>query len=139
MADQVWLDAVAGGKELWEKTRGVFAEENPDLSYTDLFDTDFSGFSLVKANFKGTDLSGSNFTGADLTGALFNDCDLVGAKFAGAIMEGASFEGAELANADFGGADAPDTTVIPPSVRRARMIEARRQAEADAAAQKKEG
>lgn len=129
MAEQIWLDAIVEGKDAWDKTRTVFPEENPDLSYTDLFEIDFKGWNLTKANFKGTDLSGADFSGADLSGALFNDCDLVGAVFVDATIEGASFEGAEIANANFGGAETPDTTVIPPSVRRQRMIEERKRQE----------
>jgi uncharacterized protein YjbI with pentapeptide repeats len=96
MADQVQLDILLQGVEVWNEWR----EQNP-TTIANLTRTDLSGAlltnanltrallanaSLIEAGLSGADLIGANLNGANLSGANLSKVDLTGANLSGANL-----------------------------------------------------
>jgi len=81
-----------------------------DLSYSHIFQCDFSNVDLrnsliVEATVKNSTFKQANFTNAQLRGCLFSNCNFTGARFIDADLTGACFQNCTLTEAKFDGTD----------------------------------
>ena len=123
MANQLHLDILKQGVEVWNKWRREHAEIRPDfstanlreitLSYADfsyatLQRTDLSGAYLSFAYLRGADLRGANLSSAYLRGAYLGRSDLSSASLMGAVLINTNLEQANLVDCRIYGISAWD-------------------------------
>ncbi len=120
MANQVYLDILRQGVEVWNQWREDKQVIRPDLRKANLERANLKGVNLKRANLEGAilwnacleraNLVRANLIGADLVGVKLNSADLRGAWLGKVNLEEAwlgkaNLEGADLGNADFSGAN----------------------------------
>lgn len=123
MANQLHLDILKQGVEVWNKWRREHAEIRPDFStanlreitlsyadfsYANLQRTDLSGAYLSFADLRGADLRGANLSSAYLRGAYLGRSDLSSASLMGAVLINTNLEQANLVDCRIYGISAWD-------------------------------
>ena len=123
MANQLHLNILKQGVEVWNKWRREHAEIRPDFStanlreitlsyadfsYANLQRTDLSGAYLSFAYLRGADLRGANLSSAYLRGAYLGRSDLSSASLMGAVLINTNLEQANLVDCRIYGISAWD-------------------------------
>ena len=109
MANQLHLDILLQGVEVWNRWR----EQNPGIS------PDLSRADLIGMVLPGVNLAGVNLQGANLRETIFED-----ANFLGADLQGVNLQQAELRKADFSEANLNRANLRQADLRDANLVEA---------------
>ena len=109
MANQLHLDILLQGVEVWNRWR----EQNPGIS------PDLSQADLIGMVLPGVNLAGVNLQGANLRETIFED-----ANFLGADLQGVNLQQAELRKADFSEANLNRANLRQADLRDANLVEA---------------
>jgi hypothetical protein len=149
MANQVHLEILKQGMEVWNQWRKEYPDIYPDLSSADLSSASLINANLTRAYLGHANLRGANLTRAHLAGAIlrgarlsyaylseadlteanlgganFNEADLSDAILSGANLKGANLSGANFTRASLTRADLSEANLTGATLVRTNLAEA---------------